>query len=520
MSAESGRTRAAPRSSARLYAINATSSVASRVLQLTVLLWVNQYLLKRVDPAEYSLLPVVMSLLVVFRLVSGLFSGGLTRFFIEADARGDDEGVARITSSMLPMLVLVSAVVLVVGVAAAWHVDRLLEVEPSLVPDAQMMILMLIMTLAIELVGSAFTQGPYIRQRFVLFSAVELACEVVRLVILLVLLLGVSVEVRWVVVSSTIATVFQQLVLLIASRRMVPALRFDRRLVSLPMARRMLTFGAWTGSGAVNELVSNAGPIFILNRLSSALDVASFHLGRLPDTQLRRLLGAAGAPAQVALTSIYAQQGASALGDLYYRGGRYHMWIMLLLAAPLLVYREELTWLYAGHQYVATPVVLLALLARYPVLWASAMFGRIAIAMGHVRSYYLSLHLTQALTLVAMLVAVWYLDLGAEGAAIALSGSQILLQILVVWPLGLRLVNGSWGRFASETLWGGCLPFAVACLVCAGVGRILPMDNWWSLAIGAALGMLAYALALVAACLDPVDRKLLRRGLSWLRRRR
>src|SRR5206468_5399476 len=96
--------RATSENNARLYATNAASSVTTRLLQLTVLVWVNQHLLKRIEPEEYSLFPVMISLMYFADIFKNIITGGLGRYIVEADSRGDQSGVTRIVSSIFPVV--------------------------------------------------------------------------------------------------------------------------------------------------------------------------------------------------------------------------------------------------------------------------------------------------------------------------------------------------------------------------------------------------------------------------------
>src|SRR2546426_12080577 len=93
---------AAPENSARLYLTNAASSVTTRLLQLTVLVWVNQHLLKRIEPEENSLFPVMISLMYFADIFKNIITGGLGRYIVQADSRGDQSGGTRVVSSIFP----------------------------------------------------------------------------------------------------------------------------------------------------------------------------------------------------------------------------------------------------------------------------------------------------------------------------------------------------------------------------------------------------------------------------------
>jgi O-antigen/teichoic acid export membrane protein len=497
--------------SARRFAINAASSVVTRLLQITVLVWVNQYLIKRIAPAEYSILPMVMALVVFADFLKHIFTGGLGRYIVEADAQKDNVGVTRIVSSMMPILALATALLMLLGAIVAWQIDAVINLTPDYVSDARLMLLLLLGNLGLNLLTAPFTVGPYVRQRFTALNVIDLGCEALRVGLLLALLLGVSPRVMWLVVASTCGGVLNVVLRYGLTRRDVPAIRFQRNLVSWEKARSLMHFGAWTSLQGVTDLMASSVPLLMLNRFGTALDVASFHLGRMPDVQIRRLTSAASSPAQPALTRLYARGATSELHELYYRGGRYHLWAALLLVAPLLVFGAPLVRLYAGPDYLPAATVFFAMLVVYPVLWASAMFYRVAHAMGKVRNYYLIDVLIQVTILAVLAGLAWDRRLTAGETAIAIAVVQAVLYLLLCWPIGLRQVQGEWKLFFNRTLIPGLLPFGAALLLCLLGRAVLSVDSWWRLGAVSAIALVGYVTVLLVCCLDAQDRQLVAR---------
>jgi O-antigen/teichoic acid export membrane protein len=507
----------APENSIKRYGINAASSVVTRVLQLTVLVWVNQFLLRRIAPEEYSLYPLVLSLMVFAELFRTMFTSGLGRYIVEADSRDDAAGVTRVVSSMFPVLVLLGLCFALLGGLAAWKLDRLLNIEPQYLFEARLMLLLLVATLCVNVMAAPFSEGLYARQRFVTLNLVALACEGLRIGLLLVLLFGVGTKVLWLVVATTASALTSVSLLVIMTWRLIPAVRFRWECFSLQTVRTLFGFGLWTTVGAIGGLVSSTVPALLLNRFGTALDVASFHLGRLPDTQLRNVVAAAGAPAQPALTRIYAREGAAALKALYYRGGRYYLWLALVLLAPLLAFNDVIMTLYAGERYVESARVMAVLLGVYPCLWASAMFFQVVYAMGRVREFYVCDLIIQGVTLVALFYLVVMCRMGAFGAALALGLTSGVLHMLIIWPKGLASVGGQWSTFVRLTLLPGLLPFGMALTAAYGFRFLFEINSWLMVAGATLLVVAVYGMALLFFCLDGMDRRLLAKVIGQAR---
>jgi hypothetical protein len=189
----------------RLYLTNAASSVATRMLQVTVLVWVNHYLLRRIEPDEYSIFPVMLSLMFFADVFKHMVTGGIGRFIVEADSRGDDAGVTRVVSSISPIVLTTALVFAVVGGIAVWQLDHLLNIKSAYLPQARVMLVLLTISLCLNVTAAPFSDGLYVRQRFVSLNLIDLGTEALRIAILLSLLFGVSTKVMWLVLASTCA---------------------------------------------------------------------------------------------------------------------------------------------------------------------------------------------------------------------------------------------------------------------------------------------------------------------------
>ncbi|MFA5581478.1 MAG: hypothetical protein WDA25_05945 [Paracoccaceae bacterium] len=505
-----------PRNTARRYIVNAGSSLATTLIRMSFLVWINQYLLRRIAPEEYALIPVVMALMVVIELFPMVFLRGLSRFMVEADARDDAEGLARIVSSMFPLLLAVAMVLLAGGIWAAVNIDTLLSVAPEYRRDAQIMLILLIGTLSITVATTPFSVGLYVRMRFVAQNVILLGSELVRIGLLLVLLFGVSTKALWVVVATVTGNLINIAALIAYTLHILPHARVRLSLISGATVRLVLGFSLWTLVQGFNNLVLRAAPALLLNRFSTATDVAAFHVGNLADVQIRKLVAAAAAPATPALTTIYATEGESALQVFYYRGGRYYLWVTLFLLPPLLVFAQELMVLYVGSRYAAAGMVMVLTLAPYPFHWASGMFYQIAYAVGRIRAFNIySLGLGAA-----SLAGMWYFvvirDMGAIGAALGLGAAAALVHLLIIWPAGLWLVKGRWRDFGRRTLLPGMVPFAAAVGACVLYGQAVPVDSWLRFFAGCGISAVVYVAAL-ALCTEAEDKALLGRGYARLK---
>lgn len=508
----------ASRNTVGRYAANAASAVLATLISMTVLIWVNQYLLNRIDPEEYQLVPLLTSLLLVFDLFRQVFAGGLSRFMVEADALDDPGEVTRIVSSMFPVLALVALVLCLLGAFVVLRIEDMVAIDPMYLSDARLMFAMLIFTLAQNIATTPFRIGLIVRMRLVEENAITLGTEILRAAILLYLLFGVSTRALWLVTAATGATLAQTAVLIYCTRAVLPSARLRLSEFRRATAWRLLSFSLWTLVLGVALLAQRALPAVLLNRFSGAVDVAAFHVGYLADIQVRRLTAALAAPSSTALTALQATEGEAALQPHYYRGGRYHLWVTLALMVPLIAFAASFVRLYVGDAYADAAQVIVAVGLSYPFVWASAMFYRIAFATGRIRSFNLSTVALVGAIAASLYLFVVVLEMGAAGAGYGIALANVVVHAAVIWPLGLRMAGGTWRAFLRQTLLPGCAPFVGALAAGLGFAELLPVTDWGRFVLGTGAVFAVYLAILFGACLDTTDRHLIGRAGAKLGR--
>ncbi len=493
--------------SKRLVLINSAANVTAQLIGWSVLVWVHQYLLRRIAPSEYAVYPVIASIMVFTPLLGMLLTGGVARYIVEAYTRGDTQRVTRIVSSVMPPLTLLVLAFVSFGCVAAWFIGDIFRIEASSLDDARLMLGLMVLSQGLGLWLAPLTVGLIVRQRYVLAGAIKLGSMLVRVILLIVLLVGVSPRVLWVVVAMVAAQTVAQAATLILSRRLAPDLRFRRGQHDWAIVSELTVFGAATVlAGVAYRIGMSADPI-ILNELSTSDAVASYYVGGLVDRNLSAMTSEARGPLLPPLTAMHATGDREGLRRAFTRGNRYSLWIAMLAAVPLIVFGEPLTRLYVGDRYLAAATVMLFLSATYPLSNAVVMIYPVCVAMARVWAFFIASLGLQLSNFALTIYLVGWLGLGATGSALGTFISAAVWYPLVIWPLGLRVLNLPLRRFLRETLIPGLAP-AVGAFI---VGFLLlawrePTD-WWTLGAFVTVTSASYFATILAVSLQPEDRK-------------
>jgi peptidoglycan biosynthesis protein MviN/MurJ (putative lipid II flippase) len=159
------------------------------------------------------------------------------------------------------------------------------------------------------------------------------------------------------------------------------------------------------------------------------------------------------------------------------------------------------------------------LLLTFPLEYGNNMMARLAYASGELRPWAWRMLAVQVLTVIAGLLLVGHLHLGAFGAALATLAVTALAQPLLFWPLGLRMAGARWREWFRATLLPGLLPGAVGAAAWYAPKLLIEINSWLILLACTAVGAVVYVLAVARLGLRSGERREIVAALMRLRQR-
>lgn len=508
--------------SKRQILLNCTSGAVESVINVLVVVWLQQYLVKRISAEEYSLYPVVMAFLFFAPLLTTVLTSGVGRYVAEAHARADNERVRGIVSTMTPILLGTSMGILLLGIVLAKNLDGILTLQLDKVADAQLMLLLLMFSLAVRVALSPYSVGLYVCQRFVLLNGLNFGGVLLRAGLLILLLTGLSTKVRWVVVATVTADVAVMVTTLVLSLQQMPSLRFRRASIRWKYADALTVFGIWSTLSLLAYTIRRSSDALILNKLATPQEVTAFSLGTLPDNQVDVLVQKATAPLQVQMVAFHATGQHAGLQEFYLRGGRYSLWAALLVATPMIAFGKDFWRLYLGSSYEAyadAALVTAILMAQYWIIYPNSMLSKLAHAVNQMKPMAIAYLLGSAVNVAITLYLVGSLGMGAVGSAVGTFLSSLLVEPLVVMRLSLPLLRIDLKRWFRETVWYGCLPSIVTAAFCGLAHLFISTPGWWELCLVVLAACTVYLGSLAAFCMNSEElghaRRVFEKVRSW-----
>ncbi len=496
--------------SKRLVAINSASSVIRSILNLTVLIWLQQYFVEKIPEDEYAVLALVFPLLLFVPLLTNVVGGGIGRYVIEAYAKGDKRRVTQITSTLFPLCVIIATFVASIGSLLAWKIQAVLNINPEYVGDARIMFMILVTSATVRTLLIPFLVGVDVKQKFLYRNVLSLGLEVLRIAIIFTLLFGVSTRVLWMVVGIVPGTIIEIVIMFRYSRKLVPELRFDRHEIRRKLIRPITSFGGWTAvSRAAGIAREMSGPI-MLSHFTGSLAVWQYRLGGYVESRFFPTVLSPLLTLQPALTGMHALGQEERMRRTFFRMSRYLLWAFLLFAIPGMIFHTEIWEVWLDPQYAERmrpgSIVLVLLFAKSFFVFPQPIIAQIALARARIAPLTKRTITIEITTVVVAFYLIYVRDLGAIGLATAALVVPAVLTPALIWTFALKLTESTFGEFAKRTIGPGLLPALLATPVWAGAWMWLPQTTWWQLFLSGAGGAVVYVVALAKLCMTPGER--------------
>ena len=485
---------------------NAASSALILILNASVLIWLQQYLLRRISPEEFSLLPILISVMAITPLLSMIFTGGISRYVTIAYAKDDDDEITRICSTMFPILLLAGTIFLAGGWLAAWNIEKFLIIDTLYVSDAKLMLALLVFSAAFKIPLSIFGQGFYVRQKFYIDDAISFFCQLLRMAILFGLLFGVSTRVLWVTVALVISELTFYAIRTPISLRLLPAMRINWKIWDVGIAKTLINFGAWYLVLQISATIKLAMDPLILNRFATAVDVAVFHVAGIAPRLLTTLLGPLSRPFFPIIASFIANNEFTKLRNTYLRTIRYQAWPVTIIAVPAIVFSNEFIHLYLGGKYDQSGIVMMVLLLVTVLRTFNALGPAIALAAAETKGIALRFTLIRIINLILTVLFVVLLNKGAMGSAIATLLAVAFIETTFSWGFCRNIAHTPTSIWWREAVWpciSTMIPPAIFCLV---VKMTVGIDTWTELLAFSAISSLLHLGSILLFGLRMQDR--------------
>ena len=477
----------------RSLAVGAATNWAAFAAALAVGFFLAPYLVRGLGDARYGVWCVVESILAYFTLFDLGIAACLVRFVAKHHATGERANLNRVVSASLGLFLLAACGVMVLGGAITPFVAPALERKLGAPGDVLPFMLLMLANLAVSLPLSVFPTVLDGLQRFGAKSTVRLACLALR-VGGIVWVMETQPGLLPLAFVFTVTNLLEHALTAALVFRFLPGLRLSHRLIDRDTLREVKGYSIDAFLAMLAGRVTvQTGAIVVGGFLTVAAAAHYAIAARLID-MAKNLLRAATTTLTPAVSQREATGDLDGVRRVLLDGTRWVLYLVLPIHLGLLAFgRPFLTRWVGGAQYAEWCYPATAVLsATLTIGVAQSVASRILYGMGKLKLFARLALVEAAVNLGLSLALVG--PFGLVGVAVAVAVPNVLFCLFVITYACRTLEVG-----ASRYLFGSWLkPLCAACVPAVVWLAVTPAEPTWAgIALGIAMGLLPYALAVM-----------------------
>ena len=446
---------------------------------MCITLYTSRIILKELGVEDYGVYQAVGGFVAMFAVISSALSSAISRFITFEIGHGDKEKLKRIFSTSVTVLVIIAIVIFILcEVFGIWFINHKMQIPPGRESAAVWVLHCSVFAFCINLISVPYNACIIAHEHMSAFAYFSLFEAIAKLGICFSIAIAPIDKLIWYALLLSALALTIRLFYSIYCRK-----HFDESeyhfVYDKGLFREMAGFAGWTFLSNTVYIFNTQG----INLLTNVFYGVTLNAARGVATQVD------GAVLQFAtnfstalnpqITKSYAAKEYNSMFLLICRGARFTVYLMLLIAIPLILETEKVldVWLTTIPEHSAN-FVRLAIIGTIVTLIGNT--GTTAcLATGNIRRYVISVSLAGILAFPLTWVC-FALGLKPEMAYVMYIISYALVDIVRLFEMR-RLIGFPIKLFVTDVvvrvfmvaLMAFFLPFLIVCFVPSSLWRVL-----------------------------------------------
>jgi O-antigen/teichoic acid export membrane protein len=496
--------------------VNAVANWVGFAAQMVVAFFLAPILVHALGDERNGIWSLVESILAYLMLFDLGVAVSVVRYVARFEATRDWDKLNRIFSTSLVIFAGAGALAMLVALGLAFPLAPVLGIAEELRTDAQWMLVLLGLNLAIGLPLSVFPCVLDGLGRYPAKTILRTTVLIIRSILFVVILNrgGGLIGLAWAITGCNLA---EHLLMALAAWWYLPSLRFSIRFVD------RATFGTIRGYSLDAFLALIAGRIsfqtdaLVIGLFQPARFITFFAIGARLVEYAKNAVRAFTSVLVPTVSSLDALGESEKIRTVIVVGTRYVMWIIVPAEAGLLFLGKPFLALWMGPRYVDLCYPTLAILTiPLALAMAQSVAARVLYGMGRLRWFARVVMIEAAVNLLLSLALVK--PFGVEGVALGTSIPNVVSNLLVLGYV-CRILNLRRSTYLKQA-WRLPVLTGAGLAVCWWfVGSTFELTTWTSFLIAGLSGVVPYVgfAALAEFGLEPLLGRL-RNGLERRRK--
>ncbi len=228
-------------------------------------IWQTPYLIRHFGIEVYGMIPLVISFIAYFNLLTASITNAVTRFVAIHLGKGEVEQSNMYFNSALFALAILCGILLIPVIILSAFFSKLFQVPAGFETDTSWLFFYVMFSTFIMAVTSPFLVSTFVRHRFDLSNSVKMVGRLLRVIFYVVCFTYLSVSLKYFGLSYIGMALFVLVCSIVLARRLTPQLQVNWRAFSWQALRKMGAMSTWIAVNQVGALLYLSVGFIIIN---------------------------------------------------------------------------------------------------------------------------------------------------------------------------------------------------------------------------------------------------------------
>ena len=449
-------------------------------LLMVVGLFTSRVILRVLGEGELGIYSAVAGVVTMFSILTGSMSTAISRF-ITFELGNKESNLGKVFSTAVSTQLLLAAIVILLAEPAGlWYISNKMVLPPDRIFAAKWVLQFTILSFVIQLISVPYNADIIAHERMDAFAWISIFEGLGKLAVAFAIMVSPVDRLIFYAAMLALVSLLTRLAYGWFCRRHFEEThagwQFDKGIFG-----KMFSFAGWNFIGAGSGVLRDQGGNLLLNAFFGPVANAAWFLTNQVNGAVQKFVTSFTTAINPQITKSYAAGDRDYMLRLIFRGSRLSIWLLLLVAYPIIFNAGFLTDLWLGAGKVPENTVLFIRLVLVYLMIEAVSYTMITamLSTGDIRNYQL---LVGGLQLLNLPVDYILLKSGAPAETIYYVAAGIAVLCLTARLYMLRKMIGlPVGRFLKEVLARELLvaglalvvPWIIACKLQEGWGTLL-----------------------------------------------
>ncbi len=442
---------------------NVCSSWAFYVIRVLIGFFLMPFLVHSLGDAVYGVWILVLSFTGYVWLLDFGIRTTITKYVSEYKAKKDYEYLNKIISSSLFMFLLIGALTIVVSIIFACYLDKFVTIEPALIVDAKIAMVIIGINTALFFIFGVFSGIISGEQRHDLSSRIEIVSLSIK-TLLIVILVKFGYGIVALGVVTLLATIGSQTAIQIYAKKIYPQLKISYKFISWDVYRKIFSYSIYAFIVSVSAKIINQTDNIVIGIFLGPVWVTMYSVGARLSIYSRQLILIMSGVLMPTISEFQAKEEDHNIRRVLILGTKYSYMILLPVFMIFLVQGQDIITFWIGRKYISEGFpVALVLMMPHVLAPSEYIMGSVLYGIGRLKAVTIAAVIEAIANLVLSIIFVK--KIGLIGVALGTLIPQVINKGIFMPLYVSRLIK----QPLSELFHKSLLRPTIAIFPCVGV---------------------------------------------------